>query len=324
MTTQQPDALAADHSEQNLEMVARWYMVNKDGMATLCTDRADAEKEAEDAQSVWPHMGPHRAVQLVEVASVAASAGSEPVAWPKDATEVREFVGGHFRSLFYANPTSMDPHENDVYELTAHDLLSAFRWWEDLQPSPPEGMVEGWIAIPGALPEPGTPVLLDIGKKYPIRAMWAAKHTVEAAYDDTDWGEYDEATDTYYCPEGWYEWNEQEDRHWLVDKTPVAWCELPPNGGASHGQAPAQAAPVCGSPADLPPLPDPDLRDVGTKPEDIKNFLRGYATEYAKAALASSAPADSVLEDAARESEYRRGYRHGYEQRDAEVRGALA
>jgi len=68
---------------------------------------------------------------------------------------------------------------------------------------------------------------------------------------------------------------------------------------ASHGQAPAQAAPVCGSPADLPPLPDPDLRDVGTTPGGIKEFLRGYATEYAKAALASSAPADSVLEDAA-------------------------
>lgn len=39
---------------------------------------------------------------------------------------------------------------------------------------------------------------------------------------------------------------------------------------------------------------------------------------------ATRAPADSVLEDAAQESEYRRGYRHGYEQRDAEVRGALA
>ena len=61
-----------------------------------------------------------------------------------------------------------------------------------------------------------------------------------------------------------------------------------------------QAVPVRGAPADLPPLPDPDLRDVGTKPEDIKNFLRGYATEYAKAALAARAPADSVLEDAAR------------------------
>ncbi len=69
---------------------------------------------------------------------------------------------------------------------------------------------------------------------------------------------------------------------------------------ASHGQASAQAAPVRGSPADLPPLPDPDLRDVGTTPGGIKEFLRGYATEYAKAALAARAPADSVLEDAAR------------------------
>lgn len=68
MTTEQPEAPTADHSEQNLEMVARWCMVNKDGAATLCADSEDAEKEAEEAQSVWPHMGPHRAVQLVEAA----------------------------------------------------------------------------------------------------------------------------------------------------------------------------------------------------------------------------------------------------------------
>ena len=77
MTTQQPEALAADHVGDATDMVGRWYMVNRDGMATLCTDRADAEKEAADAQIVWPHMGPHRAVQLAEVASVAASAGGE-------------------------------------------------------------------------------------------------------------------------------------------------------------------------------------------------------------------------------------------------------
>ena len=41
-------------------------------------------------------------------------------------------------------------------------------------------------------------------------------------------------------------------------------------------------------------------------------------------APATAQAADSVQEDAARESEYRRGYRHGYEQRDAEVRGAMA
>ena len=103
-----------------------------------------------------------------------------------------------------------------------------------------------WTPLPGTLPEPGTPVLLDIGKKYPIRAMWAAKHTLEVGMeDDSGFGEYDEATDTYYCPDGWYEWNEHEEIHWAVDKTPTAWCKLPPNGGASHGQAPAQAAEGC-------------------------------------------------------------------------------
>ena len=51
--------------------------------------------------------------------------------------------------------------------------------------------------------------------------------------------------------------------------------------------------------SDLPPLPAPDLRDVGTKPQEIKEFLKGYATEYARTAIAASAPADSVQEDAA-------------------------
>ena len=46
MTTQQPEALAADHSGDATEMVGRWYMVNKIGMATLCANKADAEKEA--------------------------------------------------------------------------------------------------------------------------------------------------------------------------------------------------------------------------------------------------------------------------------------
>ena len=52
------------------------------------------------------------------------------------------------------------------------------------------------------------------------------------------------------------------------------------------------------------------------------NVLDGQAP--AETGNSVSAKADSVLEDAARESEYQRGYRHGYEQRDAEVRGALA
>ena len=65
---------------------------------------------------------------------------------------------------------------------------------------------------------------------------------------------------------------------------------------APHGQAPAGAAQADSVPAvsDLPPLPAPDLRDVGTKPQEIKEFLKGYATEYARTAIAARAPADSV------------------------------
>ena len=102
--------------------------------------------------------------------------------------------------------------------------------------APPTAQAEGWTKLPGQLPEPGMPVLLDIGKKYPIRALWAAKHTVEAADDDTDWAEYDEATETYYCPEGWYEWNEHEEIHWAVTETPRAWAPLPPTTPAGSGK----------------------------------------------------------------------------------------
>ena len=98
--------------------------------------------------------------------------------------------------------------------------------------APPTAQAEGWTKLPGQLPEPGMPVLLDIGKKYPIRAMWAAKHTVQAADDDTDWGEYVEADDMYYAPEGWYEWNQCEDNHWRVTETPRAWAPLPPTSSA--------------------------------------------------------------------------------------------
>ena len=103
--------------------------------------------------------------------------------------------------------------------------------------APPTAQAEGWTKLPGQLPEPGMPVLLDIGKEYPLRAMWAAKHTVQAADDDTDWGEYVEEDDMYYAPEGWYEWNQCEDNHWRVTETPRAWMPLPPTSAERIAEA---------------------------------------------------------------------------------------
>ena len=71
--TDKNTAALADHTERHLDMVGRWYMVNRDGTATLCVDREDAEKEAANANLNWPkRLGPHRAVQLVEASFEAA------------------------------------------------------------------------------------------------------------------------------------------------------------------------------------------------------------------------------------------------------------
>ena len=83
----------------------------------------------------------------------------------------------------------------------------------------------------------------------------------------------------------------------LADSFRIGWM-------ACRELAQADSVPAV---SDLPPLPAPDLRDVGTKPQEIKEFLKGYATEYARTAIAARAPADSVQEDAARYRLLRRG-----------------
>ena len=79
--------------KQNDETQSRWYMVNKDGMATLCADHADAEQVAKDAQEVWPHRGPHRAVRLVEVGDAGFTAADMATA------EARGFRDGQAEEL---------------------------------------------------------------------------------------------------------------------------------------------------------------------------------------------------------------------------------
>ena len=59
----------------------RWYMVTKDGAATLCVDEQDARDEAARADQEWPRNAPHRAVQLVEASELANALGTRKVLW---------------------------------------------------------------------------------------------------------------------------------------------------------------------------------------------------------------------------------------------------
>lgn len=92
----------------------------------------------------------------------------------------------------------------------------------------------GWINIDDKLPVPSIPVLLhfinEYGKHRIVRAEWSDGHSLEMDWEcDTDFGVYDEKTDTYYCKEGWYESNEFEEIHWMIDGnvTITHWMPLP-------------------------------------------------------------------------------------------------
>jgi hypothetical protein len=68
---------------------------------------------------------------------------------------------------------------------------------------------EKWISVDERLPESGRPVLATYlnrcGKPRRIRAEWMAAKTLEVAPDDDSISEYDDDTDAFYLPQGWYE-----------------------------------------------------------------------------------------------------------------------
>ena len=66
----------------------------------------------------------------------------------------------------------------------------------------------GWVPVAKRLPDSGRTVLAcyrnEIGNWRRIRAIWVAANTAESSAE-SEIGEYDEASDTYYDPQGWYE-----------------------------------------------------------------------------------------------------------------------
>ena len=65
-----------------------------------------------------------------------------------------------------------------------------------------------WVPVTERMPASGVTVLAcytnSAGKVRRIRAEWVAAKTIESDAD-SEISEYDETTDCYYDPEGWYE-----------------------------------------------------------------------------------------------------------------------
>jgi hypothetical protein len=94
------------------------------------SDRLDEEIALLRAQAA-------ASVEPVEIADPAhdhiLDASPEPVAWPSTASEISDFIGPHcnFRQHKFSD---VEPHEDDVYEVSAHDLLSSFQQWGEEHP----------------------------------------------------------------------------------------------------------------------------------------------------------------------------------------------
>lgn len=97
--------------------------------------------------------------------------------------------------------------------------------------------VGGWISVNNRLPESGKSVLVSCQirlmsgkhKYYVCEAMYTAPKTVSAGeYDDFD-ADYDEETDTYYYPEGWWEriHNWEEYSNVAIADFVTHWMPLP-------------------------------------------------------------------------------------------------
>jgi len=99
-----------------------------------------------------------------------------------------------------------------------------------------------WTPVAESLPKSGVKVLAyyrnRLGNLRRIRAMWTAAKTEEANGDAEACIEYDEAADTYYVTEGWYECIDNWDDYSSVAVTEgevTHWMPLPQPPIEAHG-----------------------------------------------------------------------------------------
>jgi len=95
-----------------------------------------------------------------------------------------------------------------------------------------------WVSVDKEMPEAGLMVLVRMqyakgSKTVCFTAKYTAKFTEEA---DDFYGDYDEKTDTYYCPEGWYEnqtnWDGEYGYIFVNEGKVIEWLTIPPITGA--------------------------------------------------------------------------------------------
>ena len=94
--------------------------------------------------------------------------------------------------------------------------------------------MSAWTKISDELPQSGRTVLAfyrnEHGMPRIVRAAWVLANTEEAGSDNDDFSVYNEADDTFYWPEGWYEQIDNLDDYSsakIYQGEPSHWMPLP-------------------------------------------------------------------------------------------------
>lgn len=90
--------------------------------------------------------------------------------------------------------------------------------------------VDEWISVEDRLPEKDVPVMCyglnSNGKGITLRAIYVPQYHMPDDGDFSGDADYNEEKDEYFWPQGWYEWNEYEDTHWLISHIVTEWTYL--------------------------------------------------------------------------------------------------
>ena len=125
----------------------RWYMVTHDGVATLCEDRRDAEREAKDADMAWPHSGPHRAVLLVEASMAGYTAADMATASAQGFRDGVASIAANAEGPVVNRATVIEWLDANDIEVTDRQLGGLFHF-----SAPPTAQAEGWTKASKQLP----------------------------------------------------------------------------------------------------------------------------------------------------------------------------
>ncbi|WP_186166492.1 DUF551 domain-containing protein [Burkholderia gladioli] len=179
------------------------------------------------------------------------------------------------------------------YQAGAPGVLSFARAVERAILTSPRAAAPQWVLASDRLPDSSRTVLATYlncsDKARRIRAQYVAAKTREASGETDELeGVYDEESDTYYWPEGWYEcidnWGDLS--HVQVTEGAVThWMEMPPLPGDA-----APAAPVASPSIDIEQMlrdcvPGGDIVD----PQLVCDNIRGWFADHAQAVAADGA-----------------------------------